>query len=58
MTATSATTYMAIQLMTTPNNSSYSTASSNYGNVIASGQTSGSGIVILKYNSAFTIIIR
>jgi hypothetical protein len=48
MTATSATTYMAIQLMTTPNNSSYSTASSNYGNVIASGQTNNSASFILK----------
>ena len=48
MTATVATTYMAMQLMTTPNNSTYSTASSNYGNVIASGQTNNSASFILK----------
>jgi hypothetical protein len=48
MTATSATIYMALQLMTTPNNSTYSTASSNYGNVIASGQTNNSASFILK----------
>jgi len=48
MTATSETTYMALQLMTTLNNSTYSTASSNYGNVIASGQTNNSSSFILK----------
>jgi hypothetical protein len=48
MTATSATIYMALQLMTTLNNSTYSTASSNYGNVIASGQTNNSSSFILK----------
>ncbi|MDB4396424.1 hypothetical protein N9003_01105 [bacterium] len=48
MTATSETTYMALQLMTTLDNSTYSTASSNYGNVIASGQTNNSSSFILK----------